>query len=81
MAPPTDHPEATAVPPGVCKPGYRGKICLFLISDRAGQFTASFGAILASVGIRAMRISPHARAKRSRRPVLGGLINEYERAA
>jgi len=26
----------------------------FLISDRAGQFTASFGAILASVGIQAL---------------------------
>jgi len=30
----------------------------FLIRDRAGQFTASFDALLASVGIRAVKIPP-----------------------
>jgi putative transposase len=118
----------------------------FLVRDRAGQFTASFDAVLANVGIRVVRIPPHcprancfaerfvrtvraeltdrvlifsqrhlhvvlteyvrhyngrrphrARELRpprpthpvadlsyeriKRRPVLGGLINEYERAA
>jgi transposase InsO family protein len=118
----------------------------FLVRDRAGQFTASFGAILASTGIQAVKIPPrspraNAHAERfvltarteitdrmlifgqrhlrsvlaeytrhyngrrphrsrglrplrpdhpvadpsqqriKRRPVLGGLINEYERAA
>jgi hypothetical protein len=37
------------------------KVCLFLVSDRAGQFTAS-SAILASAGIQAMRIPPIPRA-------------------
>ncbi|WP_010309826.1 DDE-type integrase/transposase/recombinase [Saccharopolyspora spinosa] len=31
----------------------------FLVRDRAGQFTASFDAVLADVGIRAVKIPPH----------------------
>ncbi len=31
----------------------------FLVRDRAGQFTASFDAVLADVGIRMVRIPPH----------------------
>jgi putative transposase len=102
----------------------------FLIRDRAGQFTASFDAVLADVGIHVVRIPPrcprancfaerfvrtlraelteyvrhyngrrphralnlrpprpthpvmdHSHERITRRPVLGGLINEYERAA
>jgi putative transposase len=107
----------------------------FLVRDRAGQFTASFDAVLADVGIEAVKIPPRSpranayaerfvltfgerhlrtvlagyethyngrRPHRSRqlrpprpnhpvadlsqeriqrRPILGGLINEYERAA
>ena len=30
----------------------------FLVRDRAGQFTASFDAVLADVGIRVVRIPP-----------------------
>ncbi len=126
--------------------GYRAAEFRFLIRDRAGQFTASFDAILADAGIEAVKIPPrspraNAHAERfvltaqteitdrmlifgqrhlrtilaqyeahyngrrphrsrqlhpprpdhpladlsqeriRRRPVLGGLINEYERAA
>ena len=46
----------------------------FLVRDRAGQFTASFDAVLADAGIEAVKIPP-------RSPILGGLISEYERAA
>jgi putative transposase len=84
----------------------------FLIRDQAGQFTASFDAVLAATGIEAVKIPPrspraNAYAERfvltartevtdrmlifgqrhlsqeriQRRPVLGGLINEYERVA
>jgi putative transposase len=59
----------------------------FLVCDRAGQFTASFDAVLADVGIRVVRIPPRCPrancfAERiKRRPVLSGLINECERAA
>jgi putative transposase len=102
----------------------------FLVRDRAGQFTASFDAVLADAGIEVVKIPPrspraNAYAERAngaygrswpstrpittgggpieavsstrhgptnpvsdlskeriqRRPVLGGLINEYERAA
>jgi putative transposase len=77
----------------------------FLVRDRAGQFTASFDAVLADAGIEAVKIPPRSprehlrgtvRAHRpdrpdypvadlsqeriQRRPFLGGLINEYERA-
>ena len=31
----------------------------FLVRDRAGQFTASFDAVLADVGIHVVRIPPH----------------------
>jgi len=34
------------------------KDCLSLVRDRAGQFTASFGAVLAGAGIQAVRIPP-----------------------
>jgi putative transposase len=71
----------------------------FLVGDRAGQFTASFDAVLADAGITAVKSPPrspraNAYAERfmltvrtevtdriKRRPILGGLINEYERAA
>jgi putative transposase len=70
----------------------------FLVRDRAGQFTASFDAVLANVGIQANGRRPHrsrqlhpprpnhsaaspSRRQIKRRPVLGGLINEYEWAA
>jgi hypothetical protein len=45
----------------------------FLVRDRAGQFTEEFDAVLADADLTTERIK--------RRPVLGGLINEYERAA
>jgi len=125
--------------------GDRATQCRFLIRDRAGQFTASYDAVLADVGIRVVRIPPrcprancvaerfvrtlrteltdrilivnqrhlrgvftaynrHDNGQRphrardlrppqptpvadlnheqiKRRPILGGLINEYERAA
>jgi len=38
------------------------KDCLSLVRDRAGQFTASFGAVLAGAGIQAVRIPPQTRA-------------------
>jgi putative transposase len=62
----------------------------FLVRDRAGQFTGTFDAVLAGAGIEVVKIPPrspraNAYAERferiRRRPVLGGLINEYERAA
>jgi putative transposase len=55
----------------------------FLVRDRAGQFTASFDAVLASVGIEAVKVPPVdlSQERIQRRPVLGGLINEYERVA
>jgi putative transposase len=43
--------------------GDRAADSRFLVRDRAGQFTASFGALLASAGIKAVKIpprSPHA---------------------
>ena len=45
----------------------------FLVRDRAWQFTDSFDAALASADLAEERIK--------RRPVLGGLTNEYERTA
>ena len=61
----------------------------FLIRDRAGQFTEAFDAVLSGAGIEAVKIPPRpdhpaadlSRERIQRRPVLGGLINEYERAA
>jgi hypothetical protein len=50
----------------------------FLIRDRAGQFTASFDAVLAGADHPVADLS---RKRIKRWPVLGGLINEYERAA
>jgi hypothetical protein len=47
----------------------------FLVRDRAGQFTEAFDAVLADAGIEAVK------ERITRRPVLGGLISEYERAA
>jgi putative transposase len=42
----------------------------FLVRDRAGQFTRSFDAVLASAGIEAVKIPPRSpRAKRLRRKV------------
>jgi transposase InsO family protein len=99
--------------------GDRAAEVRFLVRDRAGQFTASFDAVLADAGITAVKIPPQAprtnayaerfvRTVRAevtdrsrdlrpphpdhavadltterikRRPVLGGLISEYERAA
>jgi putative transposase len=105
--------------------GDRAASFRFLVRDRAGQFTASFDAVLADAGIQVAKIPPRSprancyaerfvltaryeahyngrRPHRSlqlrpprpdypvadlsqerikRRPVLGGLINEYERAA
>lgn len=45
----------------------------FLVRDRAGQFTKAFDAVLATAGIEVVKIR--------RQRVLGGLINEYQRAA
>ena len=66
----------------------------FLVRDRAGQFTGTFDAVLADAGIEVVNIRRAARApwpdhppadlsqeRIQRRPVLGGLINEYQRAA
>jgi hypothetical protein len=39
-------------------PGDRAADFWFLVRDRAGQFTASFDAALASTGIRAVMIRP-----------------------
>jgi transposase InsO family protein len=39
-------------------PGDRAADFRFLVRDRAGQFTASFGAVLASAGIEAVKIPP-----------------------
>ncbi len=84
-------------------PGDRAADFRFLVRDRAGQFTASFDAVLADAGIEAVKIPPrspraNAYAERfvltvrtevadpsrkliQRRPILGGLISEYVRAA
>src|SRR5450631_2445718 len=35
----------------------------FLVRDRAGQFTASFDAVLADAGIQAVKIPPRSRAR------------------
>jgi hypothetical protein len=80
--------------------GNRAADFRFLVRDRAGQFTASFDAVLVSAGIEAHYNGrrPHrsrelrpprpdhpiadlSRERIKRRPVLGGLLNEYERAA
>ena len=126
--------------------GHRAAAFRFLVRDRAGQFTASFDAVLAAAGIEAVKIPPRSprsnayaerfvltarteitdrmlifggrhlrsvltgyarhyngrrphrsrqlhpprpdypaadlsRQRTKRRPILGGLINEYERAA
>jgi hypothetical protein len=37
----------------------------FLVRDRAGQFTASFDAVLADAGIQAVKIPPRSRARTS----------------
>jgi putative transposase len=41
-------------------PGGRAAGFRFLIRDRAGQFTVSFGAVLASAGVEAVKIAPGA---------------------
>ena len=38
----------------------------FLVRDRAGQFTASFDAVLAGAGIEVVKIPPQARAPKPR---------------
>jgi putative transposase len=43
--------------------GERAANFRFLVRDRAGQFTASFDAILASTGIQAVKIPPQALAR------------------
>ncbi len=70
----------------------------FLVRDRAGQFTASFDAVLAEYEAHYNGQRPHrsrqlrlprpdhpvadlSQERIKRRPVLGGLINEYERTA
>ncbi len=69
----------------------------YLVRDRAGQFTEAFDAVLADAGIKAVKIPPRSRQLRPprpdhppvdlsqerirRRPVVGGLLNEYQRAA
>jgi hypothetical protein len=60
--------------------------CRLLVRDRAGQFTDAFDAFLAAASIQAVKIRAvmHSNVRISRikrRPVLGGLINEYEPAA
>jgi hypothetical protein len=64
----------------------------FLVRDRAGQFTEAFDAVLADAGVKTAKIPPRSprantpvadlsQERIKRRPVLGGLISEYERAA
>jgi putative transposase len=56
-----------------------------LVRDRAGQFTASFDAVFADAGLHPpcpkspVPESVHGTIRR--RPILGGLINQYEAAA
>ncbi len=75
-------------------PGDRTAGFRFLIRDRAGQFTASVDAVLAEFEAHYNLRRPHrcrqlrpdhpvadpSKKRINRRPVLGGLINEYERA-
>lgn len=81
------------------EPGNRASEFAFLVRDRAGQFTASFDAVLADAGITVVKIPPrsphaHAYAERfvltvrsevtDRIPILGQrhlhtLLNEYTR--
>jgi putative transposase len=72
--------------------GDRAAAFRFLVRDRAGQFTEAFDAVLADAGIEALKIPPRSprrpdhppadlsQERIQRRPVLGGLISEYERA-
>ncbi len=68
----------------------------FLIRDRDSKFTSVFDAIFAGQGVKMVKFrhgprgrtvtpkdgyAPHARPRRPRRKVLGGLINEYYRTA
>jgi hypothetical protein len=50
--------DAANPQPGVMDLGDRITQFRFLVRDRAGQFTASFDAVLADVGIRVVRIPP-----------------------
>src|ERR1035437_7883028 len=69
--------------------GDRAACFRFLVRDRAGQFTHRLEAVLASAPIEAVKSPPRpdrrvaalSQEEIKRRPVLGGLINEYERAA
>jgi hypothetical protein len=62
----------------------------FLVRGRAGQFTASFDAVLADTGIQVVRIlraargrtvSPNGSCAHPSEPNSPGLINDYERIA